>query len=222
MPGDGDLRRASTGPRATARCRRWSSSTAAAGSSATSTPTTNTAARHLPRRGAVVVVGRLPARARAPVPGRRRRRGRRRRAGSPATSTSSAATTGSRSAGDSAGGNLAAVVAQALPRRPVAGAAADLPGRPTRVGEYPSRVENAEGYFLDTADDGLVLRPLRRRRGTTPATRGSRRCARDLGRAAAGARHHRGVRPAARRGRGLRRRRCAAAGVAVERSATTG
>ena len=52
-------------------------------------------------------------------------------------------------AGDSAGGNLAAVVAQE--QRDTVGAqlliypATDVPG------EYASRVDNAEGYFLDTA-----------------------------------------------------------------------
>lgn len=49
-------------------------------------------------------------------------------------------------AGDSAGGNLSAVVAQAVP-----GLAAQLLVYPTTdgTGDYPSRTENAEGYFLD-------------------------------------------------------------------------
>lgn len=50
-------------------------------------------------------------------------------------------------AGDSAGGNLAAVVAQEMPDRVTAQLliypATDVPG------EYASRVDNAEGYFLD-------------------------------------------------------------------------
>lgn len=49
-------------------------------------------------------------------------------------------------AGDSAGGNLSAVVAQAVP-----GAAAQLLVYPAvdLLGDYPSRTENAEGYLLD-------------------------------------------------------------------------
>ena len=52
-------------------------------------------------------------------------------------------------AGDSAGGNLAAVVAQAMPDR----VAAQLLIYPATdiAGDYPSRVENAEGYFLELA-----------------------------------------------------------------------
>jgi acetyl esterase len=48
--------------------------------------------------------------------------------------------------GDSAGGNLAAVVAQAMPDR----VAAQLLIYPAThvLGDYPSRTENAEGYFL--------------------------------------------------------------------------
>ena len=74
--------------------------------------------QHLPRTsadgsGAVVVARRLPPGARAPVPGRGRRRGGRRRAGWPSTAAEFGGDpTGSPSAGDSAGGNLAAVVAQ--------------------------------------------------------------------------------------------------------------
>jgi acetyl esterase len=49
--------------------------------------------------------------------------------------------------GDSAGGNLSAVVAQAMPERITAQLlvypAVDM------AGDYPSRVENARGYFLD-------------------------------------------------------------------------
>ncbi|MFN3340972.1 MAG: alpha/beta hydrolase fold domain-containing protein, partial [Dietzia sp.] len=50
-------------------------------------------------------------------------------------------------AGDSAGGNLSAVVAQAMPDR----VAAQLLIYPATdaFGDYPSRVENASGYFLE-------------------------------------------------------------------------
>jgi acetyl esterase len=52
-------------------------------------------------------------------------------------------------AGDSAGGNLAAVVAQAMPDR----VAAQLLLYPATdaFGDHPSREENAEGYFLELA-----------------------------------------------------------------------
>ena len=52
-------------------------------------------------------------------------------------------------AGDSAGGNLAAVVAQTVPER----VAAQLLFYPATdaLGDYPSRQENAEGYFLELA-----------------------------------------------------------------------
>jgi acetyl esterase len=52
-------------------------------------------------------------------------------------------------AGDSAGGNLAAVVAQAMPER----ISAQLLLYPATdaLGDYPSRQENAEGYFLELA-----------------------------------------------------------------------
>ncbi len=51
-------------------------------------------------------------------------------------------------AGDSAGGNLSAVAAQQVP-----GVAAQLLVYPATdvLGDYPSRVDNAEGYFLDMA-----------------------------------------------------------------------
>jgi acetyl esterase len=53
-------------------------------------------------------------------------------------------------AGDSAGGNLAAVVAQALSAdgTPVAGQFLIYPAVDA-AGEYPSRVDNATGYFLE-------------------------------------------------------------------------
>jgi acetyl esterase len=52
-------------------------------------------------------------------------------------------------AGDSAGGNLSAVVAQTMPER-VAGQLLIYPATDV-AGDYPSRVENAEGYFLELA-----------------------------------------------------------------------
>ena len=58
-------------------------------------------------------------------------------------------------AGDSAGGNLAAVVAQMAARRgrPRAGGPAPhLSGHGLRRCEYPSETENGEGYFLTRAD----------------------------------------------------------------------
>ncbi|MGZ4498685.1 MAG: alpha/beta hydrolase [Nocardioides sp.] len=51
--------------------------------------------------------------------------------------------------GDSAGGNLAAVVAQE--RRDVVGAQVLVYPAVDPFGEYPSRVENAEGFFLEAA-----------------------------------------------------------------------
>ena len=52
-------------------------------------------------------------------------------------------------AGDSAGGNLAAVVAQTLPER--VDAQLLLYPATDALGDYPSRQENAEGYFLELA-----------------------------------------------------------------------
>ncbi|MEO9324237.1 alpha/beta hydrolase [Nocardioides sp. C4-1] len=52
-------------------------------------------------------------------------------------------------AGDSAGGNLAAVAAQHLPD--LVDAQVLLYPATHMAGDYPSRVENAEGYFLDLA-----------------------------------------------------------------------
>jgi acetyl esterase len=56
-------------------------------------------------------------------------------------------------AGDSAGGNLAAVVCQQLRDRGGPALAGQLLIYPATdvSGDYPSRVENAEGYFLDLA-----------------------------------------------------------------------
>ncbi|WP_182524523.1 alpha/beta hydrolase [Nocardioides dongkuii] len=55
-------------------------------------------------------------------------------------------------AGDSAGGNLAAIVAQVLRDEgtPLAGQLLVYPATDF-TGEHPSRAENGEGYFLDTA-----------------------------------------------------------------------
>jgi acetyl esterase len=57
-------------------------------------------------------------------------------------------------AGDSAGGNLAAVVAQVLRDEGGPRLAAQLLVYPSTdfAGDYPSRAENAEGYFLTLAD----------------------------------------------------------------------
>ncbi len=52
-------------------------------------------------------------------------------------------------AGDSAGGNLSAVVAQTLPE--LVDAQLLIYPATDILGEHPSRVENAEGYFLDMA-----------------------------------------------------------------------
>jgi acetyl esterase len=56
-------------------------------------------------------------------------------------------------AGDSAGGNLAAVVCQQLVQRggpPLVGQLLIYPATDV-TGEYPSRLQNGEGYFLETA-----------------------------------------------------------------------
>ena len=70
-------------------------------------------------------------------------------------------------AGDSAGGNLAAVVALRDAHR-ARRAAAGLPGDRHAGASTRRATENGAGYFLETADDGVVLpalrRPRRRRR----------------------------------------------------------
>jgi acetyl esterase len=105
-------------------------------------------------------------------------------------------------AGDSAGGTLAAVVAQRVP-----GIALQVLLCPTtdRRADTPSRRDLAEGYFLERASMdwffGHYVPP-----GTDPADpRLSPARAADLA-CAAGADPHRRVRPLARRGQGLCRR----------------
>ena len=127
-------------------------------------------------------------------------------------------------AGDSAGGNLAAVVALMARERsgppitsqvlvyPVIDAACDA----------PSYTDNGEGYFLEAIGDAVVLGPLprtRRRRRSSPRVTDPR--LRSLG-SSTRRRDHGRVRPAARRRRGVRRgaRRCRRARRRA--SATTG
>ena len=111
-------------------------------------------------------------------------------------------------AGDSAGGNLATVVAQLAaagdgPRAALPGA--DLPGHRLLGASAPSYSTFAEGFFLtreemDWFRDNYFASPDDR---TDP--RASPILAEDLAGVAAGPRRHRRLRPAARRGRGLRR-----------------
>ena len=121
-------------------------------------------------------------------------------------------------AGDSAGGNLAAVVAQHARDTGGPAIAAQLLVYPAVdvLGEYPSRAENGTGYFLDLPTMAWFMghyaggaRPPRRPAAVPAARPGPRR-------AAARGRGHRGVRPAARRGRGVRRARCVTPGVPVD------
>ena len=79
------------------------------------------------------------------------------------------------------------------------------------------------GLLPDRGRDGLVRRPLPRRDAATRRTRASRRCTpTDFAGLAAGARHHRRVRPAPRRGRGVRRSACARPACRSRPCATTG
>ena len=145
--------------------------------SATSTPTTTWRGALPAAAGGRGRRGRLPPGARAPVPRRRRRRRAPPRAGSPATSASSAATTAWRSAGDSAGGNLAAVVAQ-VPRD-------EGPPLAVQLLIYPAVDAERRVPLARGERDGLLPRPRTRWSGSTattprpeptPTTRGSRRC----------------------------------------------
>ena len=160
-------------------------------------------------------VGRLPAGARAPLPGGGRGLLRGDALGAPRTPPSSA----SMRRGSPSAATAPAATSPPSSRRWRATAAAPRLRYQLLVYpvtdcdlDTPSYRDNAEGYLLTADDDALVLGPLpgddpRRRASRTP-----RRCARRARGPAAGAGHHRGVRSAARRGRGLRARP-AAAGV---------
>ena len=95
---------------------------------------------------------------------------------------------GSRSMGDSAGGNLAAVCALLRARRGRSRARA--PGarlsRSSTATSTPRRTSsNGEGYLLDARADAVVLRLLHGRRAPIRPTGGSRRCARPTSRGVA-------------------------------------
>ena len=109
--------------------------------------------------------------------------------------------------GDSAGGNLAAVVPLMARDRGKPAIAYQVLMYPVTDGslETGSMRELAEGLLSDSRSDGLVLEPLRPRlQGSQSPLRGANStppsCA-DFPRVD----YHRGVRPAARRGRSLRR-----------------
>ena len=134
-------------------------------------------ARERDRRGGRV--GRLPARPRASVPGSGRRRGRRARVGAQANADELGVDPARIAvAGDSAGGNLAAVVAQVARDQggpPIVLPAADLPGDRPRVRQ---RVDERQrrGVLPHPRRDALVLPPLPRTtrpRARTPACRRS-------------------------------------------------
>ena len=118
-------------------------------------------------------VRRLPARPRAPVPRRRRRLRRGDARGSRPTSTEYGGDERLAVAGDSAGGNLSAVVTQQVP-----GLAAQLLIYPAtdgdEDGDYPSREENGTGYFLDLPTMRWFMEQYAADR--LPDVRASRRC----------------------------------------------
>ena len=165
-------------PEGTARSPASSTSTAAAGSSATWTPSTGRAATFANGAGCVVVVGRLPAarpehRFPAAVDD-----------GFAATRwvAANAAELGidpSRIAvgGDSAGGNLAAVVARWRATRAGRRSRFQLLIYPVTdlAFDTPSYREVADGLRPDAADDGVVLGAVPRRPAPTARTRTRRR-----------------------------------------------
>ena len=124
--------------------------------------------------------------------------------------------------GDSAGGNLSAVVAPA-PRRRAGRPDAHLPGHrrrrrlPLQGGERRGPLPHhaammqwfSDHYVPADTDLAAELHRIAPLHG-------------DHSEVAPGARRHRRVRPAARRGRGVRRRRCAPPASPSSRSATTG
>ena len=111
--------------------------------------------------------------------------------------------------GDSAGGNLAAVVAL-LARDagdlPIAYQLLIYPATDMRCG-HPSHADQRPGLSARDADDRLLPRQLHRRRGLRPRLAGLAAAARRPGGAAAGAGADRRLRPLARRRAGLRRTR---------------
>ena len=156
---------------------------------------------HRQRRGHHRRVGRLPAGARVPVPGRGRGLLGRTAVGRERKRKATFAI-----GGDSAGGNLAAVVAQRAAAEGGPELALQVLVYPVTdcTLSHPSMEENAEGYLL-TRDSmawfvdnylGVVRRP--QGPGGVAALRGGPR------RRRAGVRRDRGVRPAPRRGRGVR------------------
>ena len=162
--------------------------------------------------GVHVLVGRLPPRARAPVPGRRRRRRSPRSRGRTRTPPSSAPTRRGSPSAATAPAATSAAVSPARARATAARArvpAADLPGHRHDRAQRRSHELFAEGFFLtrdemdwfrehylgrraDRADPRASPLARRRPRGLPPALVVTA-----------------GLRPAARRGRGLRRARCA-------------
>ena len=162
--------------------------------------------RFLARTPAARAVGRLPPRARAPLPGRGRRRAARLRRAAPHADELGADPARIAVGGDSAGGNLAAVVCQLAARRRGPQPAFQLliyPVTDTGGDRALARELFAEGFLLTRArwtGSRTSTCPTARRattRGLAAARRGPLR-------PAAGLRRDRRLRPAARRGRGLR------------------